>query len=160
MQVLRDHGQDKKYHHSMIGWNGRMDGIQGAVLSVKLKRLAAANNARRTHAGLYNELLAPVKQVIIPKEAKDRLHVYHVYAVRVQNRDYVLQRLSERGIGCGVHYPVPVHLQPAYAFLGHKAGDFPVSETCGREFLSLPMFPELTPAQVESVVHELCEATT
>ena len=159
MQVLRDHGQDKKYHHSMIGWNGRMDGIQGAVLSVKLKRLAAANNARRTHARLYNELLAPVKQVKAPKEAKDRLHVYHVYAVCVQNRDQVLKRLSERGIGCGVHYPIPVHLQPAYAFLGHKVGDFPVSEKCGREFLSLPMFPELTPAQVEKVVQELCEAT-
>ena len=158
VQVLRDHGQDKKYHHSMIGWNGRMDGIQGAVLSVKLKRLAAANDARRTHAGLYNELLAPVKQVIAPKEAKNRLHVYHVYGVRVQNRDQVLKRLSERGIGCGVHYPVPVHLQPAYAFLGHKAGDFPISETCGRESLSLPMFPELTPAQVERVVQELCEA--
>lgn len=158
VQVLRDHGQDKKYHHSMIGWNGRMDGIQGAVLSVKLTRLAASNNARRTHARLYNELLAPVKQVIAPKEAKDRLHVYHVYAVCVQNRDQVLKRLSESGIGCGVHYPVPVHLQPAYAFLGHTVGDFPVSETCGREFLSLPMFPELTPAQVEKVVQELREA--
>ena len=158
VQVLRDHGQDKKYHHSMIGWNGRMDGIQGAVLSVKLTRLAAANNARRTHARLYNELLAPVKQVIAPKEAKDRFHVYHVYAVCVQNRDQVLKRLSESGIGCGVHYPVPVHLQPAYAFLGHKVRDFPVSEKCGREFLSLPMFPELTPAQVEKVVQELREA--
>ncbi|MGH7184025.1 MAG: DegT/DnrJ/EryC1/StrS family aminotransferase [Nitrospiraceae bacterium] len=158
VQVLRDHGQDKKYHHSMIGWNGRMDGIQGAVLRVKLKHLGAANDARRTHAALYNKLLEPVKQVIAPKAAKDRLHVYHVYAVRVQNRDRVLKQLSERGISCGIHYPVPIHLQPAYTFLKHKVGDFPVSETCGRESLSLPMFPELTPTQVESVVQELREA--
>lgn len=158
MQVLRDHGQDKKYHHSMIGWNGRMDGIQGAVLGVKLKRLAAANHARRTHAHLYNELLAPIKKVVVPRDVKDRLHVYHVYAVRVQNRDQVLKRLTERGIGCGVHYPVPVHLQPAYSFLDKKDGDFSVSEKCGREFLSLPMFPELTSVQVEEVVQELREA--
>jgi len=158
MQVLRDHGQERKYHHSMIGWNGRMDGIQGAVLRVKLKRLADANNARRTHARLYGELLASAKGVIVPREAKDRQHVYHVYAVRVQNRDQVLKRLSDRGIGCGIHYPIPVHLQAAYEFLDCKNGDFPVSEACGKEFLSLPMFPELTPAQIEKVVHELREA--
>jgi dTDP-4-amino-4,6-dideoxygalactose transaminase len=158
MQVLRDHGQERKYHHSMIGWNGRMDGIQGAVLRVKLKQLAIANNARRTHARLYSELLESVKDVIVPREAKDRQHVYHIYAVRVQSRDQVLKRLSDRGIGCGIHYPIPVHLQVAYKFLGHKVGDFPVSEACGREFLSLPMFPELTHAQVESVVQELCDA--
>ena len=99
-----------------------------------------------------------MKNVLIPKEAEDRQHVYHIYAVRVQNRDQVLKRLSEQGIGCGIHYPIPVHLQVAYKFLGHKIGDFPVSEMCGREFLSLPMFPELTHAQVESVVHELREA--
>ena len=157
MQVLRDHGQDKKYHHSMIGWNGRMDGIQGAVLRVKLKGLLAANEARRSHARHYDELLGSVKQVIAPKEANERVHVYHVYALRVQNRDQVLKRLSERGIGCGVHYPVPIHLQPAYAFLGHKVGDFPVSEKCGKEFLSLPMFPELTQKQVETVVQVLKE---
>jgi dTDP-4-amino-4,6-dideoxygalactose transaminase len=158
MQVLRDHGQERKYHHSMIGWNGRMDGIQGAVLRVKLKQLAIANNARRTHARLYSQLLESVKDVIVPREAKDRQHVYHIYAVRVQSRDQVLKRLSDRGIGCGIHYPIPVHLQVAYKFLGHKVGDFPVSEACGREFLSLPMFPELTHAQVESVVQELCDA--
>lgn len=155
VHVLRDHGQGKKYHHSMIGWNGRMDGIQGAVLRVKLKRLTDANNARRAHACLYSELLSSFKQVTIPKETKDRMHVYHIYAVRVRNRDQVLQRLSDRGIGCGIHYPIPVHLQTAYKFLGHKVGDFPVSEICGREFLSLPMFPELTQIQVEKVVNEL-----
>lgn len=159
VQVLRDHGQDRKYHHSRIGWNGRMDGIQGAVLGVKLRRLSEANFARRTNAAIYDKLLAPVKQVIIPRVGKDRLPVYHVYAVRIQDRDDVLKSLSERGIGCGVHYPIPVHLQPAYGFLGHRIGDFPVSEACGREFLSLPMFPELNPIQIENVVQELREVT-
>ncbi|MBX3305830.1 MAG: DegT/DnrJ/EryC1/StrS family aminotransferase [Nitrospira sp.] len=157
VQVLRDHGQDRKYHHSVIGWNGRMDGIQGAVLAVKLRRLSEANLARRANAAIYDKLLTSVKQVITPKVGKDRLPVYHVYAIRVQDRDGVLKRLSDRGIGCGVHYPVPVHLQPAYAFLEYRVGDFPVSEACGREFLSLPMFPELNSTQIESVVHELQE---
>jgi dTDP-4-amino-4,6-dideoxygalactose transaminase len=160
IQVLRDHGQDKKYHHSMVGWNGRMDGIQGAVLKVKLKGLAAGNEARRNHAKLYNShILKLTEHVIVPKEAEGRRHVYHVYAVRVKNRDVVLKDLSERGIGCGVHYPVPIHLQPAYSFLGYKEGDFPVSEKCGKEFLSLPMFPELKNSQIETVVEALHEAT-
>lgn len=157
MEVLRDHGQARKYHHSMIGWNGRMDGIQGAVLRIKLKRLATSNNARRTLARLYDELLAPVKQVIAPREAKDRVHVYHVYAVRVQDRDRVMESLSDRGIGCGVHYPIPVHLQQAYESLGYKTGDFPVAEKCAQQFLSLPMFPEMTEVQVKHVVGELSE---
>ena len=156
---LRDHGQDRKYHHSVIGWNGRMDGIQGAVLSVKLQRLSADNHARRSNAALYTKLFESVPQVITPTVGKDQLPVYHVYAVRVPDRDRVLNRLVERGVGCGIHYPVPVHLQPAYAFLGHKVGDFPVSETCGREFLSLPMFPELTATQIEWVVQVVREAT-
>jgi dTDP-4-amino-4,6-dideoxygalactose transaminase len=159
VQVLRDHGQDRKYHHSIIGWNGRMDGIQGAVLRVKLRRLSEANAARRANAAIYDKLLAPGKHVITPAVGKDRVPVYHVYAVRVQDRDGVLKRLSDRGIDCGVHYPVPVHLQPAYASLGYRVGDFPVSEACGREFLSLPMFPELNPTQIEKVVQELWEAT-
>lgn len=155
VQALRDHGQERKYHHSMIGWNGRMDGIQGAVLRVKLKLLQESNDARRNHAMLYDELLTSVKQVITPKEGKHRRHVYHVYSVRVQNRDHVLKGLSDRGIGCGVHYPIPIHLQPAYKSLGYMLGDFPMSEKCAREFLSLPMFPEMTAIQVERVVEEL-----
>lgn len=157
--MLRDHGQDRKYHHSMIGWNGRMDGIQGAVLRVKLQRLSADNHARRSNAALYTKLFESVPQVITPTVGKDQLPVCHVYAVRVPDRDRVLNRLVEHGVGCGIHYPVPVHLQPAYAFLGHKVGDFPVSETCGREFLSLPMFPELTATQIEWVVQVVREAT-
>jgi dTDP-4-amino-4,6-dideoxygalactose transaminase len=98
-----------------------------------------------------------MKQIITPIEAKDRKHVYHVYAVRVPNRDQMLKGLADRGIGCGVHYPIPIHLQPAYRALGYKPGDFPVAEQCAQEFLSLPMFPELTTAQVETVVQALGE---
>lgn len=154
MQMLRDHGQERKYHHAVIGWNGRMDGIQGAVLRVKLKRLTEANRARRAHARFYNELLAGIPMVTLPSEAQGRTHVYHVFAVRVPNRDRVMKALSDRGVGCGVHYPVPIHLQPAYKSLGHKSGDFPVAEQCANEFLSLPMFPELTEVQVKDVVAE------
>ena len=160
MQVLRDHGQAKKYHHTMIGWNGRMDGIQGAVLRIKLKRLSSGNEARRANAQCYDKLLENNKSVILPKEAKDRKHVYHVYAVRISQRDQVMKRLADRGIGCGVHYPIPVHLQPAYQFLGHKVGDFPITEKCAGEFLSLPMYPELTRAQIEQVVHVLEDVLT
>ena len=159
IQILRDHGQERKYCHTLIGWNARMDGIQAAVLRVKLKRLDAANSARRTHAQLYNELLAPMEQVILPKEAKSCLHVYHVYAVRVRERDRVLKLLAERGITCGIHYPIPLHLQQAYQSLGYRTGDFPVTEKCAKEFLSLPMFPELTSIQIQSVVRKLSAIT-
>jgi len=155
MQVLRDHGQAKKYFHSMIGWNGRMDGIQGAVLSVKLKGLDGSNSRRRAHARSYNELLAGVDEIVLPVEPASCQHVYHVYAVRVPERDRVLAAMAERGISCGIHYPVPVHLQEAYRFLGLGEGSFPVAERCASEFLSLPMFPELTPEQVETVAREL-----
>lgn len=155
IQVLRDHGQSKKYHHSDIGWNARMDGIQGAVLRVKLKGLARGNAARRDHARQYRELLGNRKDLIMPHEADYSKPVYHVYAIRVQERDQLLRALTERGIGCGIHYPVPVHLQPAYRGLGLGRGSFPVAERCAEEFLSLPMFPELTPEQIETVASEL-----
>jgi dTDP-4-amino-4,6-dideoxygalactose transaminase len=155
IQVLREHGQPKKYFHSVIGWNARMDGIQGAVLSVKLKHLARANAARHLRAEQYDRLLAGVSGILTPKEAQQRRHVYHLYAVRVKQRDRLLQALGERGIGCGIHYPIPVHLQEAYRFLGYAVGSLPVAERCANEFLSLPMFPELTAEQVESVVTEL-----
>jgi dTDP-4-amino-4,6-dideoxygalactose transaminase len=155
IRCLRDHGQVRKYHHDHIGWNARMDGIQGAVLQVKLRRLAAANEARRNHARQYARLLADVEQVVLPVEAPGRTHVYHVYAVRVPDRDEVLQRMGRRGIACGIHYPIPVHLQKAYQHLGYGEGSFPVAEQCAREFLSLPMYPELRPEQVELVATEL-----
>ena len=158
IQVLRDHGQTKKYHHSCIGWNARMDGIQAAVLSVKLKRLDAANARRRARAHEYGALLADCAQLVLPIEAGYNRHVYHIYAVRVPDRDRVLRALSDSGIGCGIHYPVPLHLQEAYRFLGHVRGAFPVAERCADEFLSLPMFPELTAAQVEAVAAALKHA--
>jgi dTDP-4-amino-4,6-dideoxygalactose transaminase len=154
LEVLRDHGQAKKYFHSVIGWNARMDGLQAAVLRVKLKHLQSANDRRRSHARLYRELLADLP-VIIPVEAPQNHHVYHVYAVRVSDRDRMLEALTRAGIGCGIHYPVPVHLQEAYRGLGHGSGSFPVAELCAGEFLSLPMFPELTSDQIRLVVHEL-----
>ncbi len=148
--MYRDHGQARKYHHALIGWNARMDGIQGAVLSVKLPHLEAANQRRRAHAALYRKLLAG-SEVITPVEAPGNHHVYHVYAVRVAQRDAVLAAMGEAGI----HYPVPVHLQEAYAFLGYRPGSFPVAEQCAREFLSLPMYPELTEEQIRYVAAQL-----
>ena len=155
MQVLRDHGQARKYYHSHIGWNGRMDGIQGAVLSVKLKQLEVANVRRRAHALLYDQLLGGMEEVITPVQAPFNQSVYHIYAVRVKDRDQVLQSLAEKGISCGIHYPVPVHLQEAYRFLGQGKGSFPVAERCAEEFLSLPMYPELAREQVQAVADEL-----
>lgn len=155
MMVFRDHGQAKKYHHSMIGWNARMDGIQGAVLKVKLKHLDSYNNGRRSRAALYKQLLGDVEQICLPTEASYGKHIYHIYAIRTQKRDALMKELGARGIGCGIHYPIPVHLQDAYAFLGHKRGSFPVAERCASEFLSLPMFPELTDEQVHQVAREL-----
>jgi dTDP-4-amino-4,6-dideoxygalactose transaminase len=155
MQVRRDHGQARKYYHSHIGWNGRMDGIQGAVLSVKLKQLDVSNLRRRSHALLYDQLLGEMEEVIIPAQDPSNQSVYHIYAVRVKDRDQVLQSMAERGIGCAIHYPVPVHLQEAYRFLGRGAGSYPVAERCASEFLSLPMFPELTRDQIHAVAEEL-----
>jgi len=152
LQMFREHGQKKKYYHDVVGWNGRMDGLQGAVLSVKLKYLDQANNGRRRAAARYNQLLNGTPGVILPSEADYGRHIYHVYAVRVSQRDAVLKQLAERGIAAGIHYPVPVHLQNAYANLGYKRGDFPISEACGETFLSLPMYPELTDQQIDIVV--------
>jgi dTDP-4-amino-4,6-dideoxygalactose transaminase len=155
VQMLRDHGQNRKYHHAAIGWNARMDGIQAAALRIKLRGLPAGNAARCEHARHYDQLLGGIDGLIIPKTAPSRTHVFHIYAVRIQQRDSVLQTLAGRGIACGIHYPIPVHLQEAYRFLGYSRGSFPVAEHCADEFLSLPMFPELTPDQVEYVGREV-----
>ena len=160
IRVLRDHGQDKKYYHSDIGWNGRMDGIQGAVLRIKLKVLDRGNAARRAHAKRYDEGLTGLPGLTVTPPAAYGVPVYHIYAVRVKERDRVLQALTQRGIGCGIHYPIPIHLQQAYRSLGLGVGSFPVAERCANEFLSLPMFPELTPAQTEAVVQEVKSAVS
>jgi len=155
MQMLRDHGQSKKYHHAVVGWNGRMDGIQAAVLRIKLKHLNKNNDLRRDHANFYNAQLADVKEMVKPVAASYAKHVYHVYALRVANRDRFMAEISRRGVSCGIHYPIPVHLQEAYRLLGFQAGSFPVAERCAQEFVSLPMFPELTVDQRAFVVQEI-----
>jgi dTDP-4-amino-4,6-dideoxygalactose transaminase len=157
IQMLRDHGQDAKHRHTTIGWNARMDGIQAAVLSLKLRRLEKANAARRAHAQLYDELLADDQRIVRPYVAPGNRHVYHIYAVRVGDRDRVLPRMAAHGVNCAIHYPVPIHLQKAYGFLGYGPGSFPVAERCSREFLSLPMYPELRPDQIHCVVDTLKE---
>jgi dTDP-4-amino-4,6-dideoxygalactose transaminase len=153
IRVLRDHGQAQKYFHSVIGWNARMDGIQGAVLRVKLKYLAANNEKRRAHARAYTEnLAAHASGITLPYESPSRTHVYHLYVLRVKNRDGFMKEMGARGIGTAMHYPLPIHLQQAYGFLGLKEGSYPVAERCAQEIVSLPMFPELTGQQIERVV--------
>jgi dTDP-4-amino-4,6-dideoxygalactose transaminase len=150
-RVFRDHGQRRKYDHAIRGWNARMDGLQAAVLSVKLKRLDQANAARRKAAQEYTLLFDDVEDVTVPYEAGYGEHIYHVYAIRTPRREALMSALQERGIGYGIHYPVPIHLQDAYSDLGLAAGTFPVAEQAAGELLSLPMFPELRPEQIQYV---------
>jgi dTDP-4-amino-4,6-dideoxygalactose transaminase len=127
------------------------------VLRIKLKRLANWNEARRRNAQYYNELLSPIKGVTVPKEADGCRHVYHLYVILVDDRDGLQKYLTEKGIGTGLHYPVPLHLQKAYGYQGYKEGDFPVTESVAKRLLSLPMFPELTKAQIEYVAQNIKE---
>jgi len=152
IRILRDHGQVRKYFHSMVGWNCRMDGIQAAVLRIKLRLLETNNRRRRDHAAHYDHELGQMEGIVTPALASYARHVYHIYAIRVANRDEVIKCLADQGIGTGIHYPVPVHLQEAYRHLGYRCGAFPVAERCASEFLSLPIYPELTYAQVEEVI--------
>jgi dTDP-4-amino-4,6-dideoxygalactose transaminase len=158
IQMLRDHGQSRKYHHTTMGWNCRMDGIQAAVLSIKLGHLDEANSLRRKHALEYNRVFAGIDEIRTPFEVKYARHVYHVYAIRVQERDEIRRHLQEKGVGCAVHYPVPIHLQEACRNLGYEEGAFPIAEKLAEEFLSLPMFPELTAEQIEYVACRVSEA--
>jgi dTDP-4-amino-4,6-dideoxygalactose transaminase len=155
VRILRDHGQAKKYYHSVIGWNARMDGLQAAVLSVKLKHLPQWNKARIDNAQLYNKLLADIDGVITPVKADCAKHVYHIYAIRTQDRDAMISTLAENDIFCAIHYPVPVHLQDAYKCLEYGKDSFPVAEKCSEHILSLPMFAELSEVQIEKVVTEI-----
>jgi dTDP-4-amino-4,6-dideoxygalactose transaminase len=147
---LRDHGSTARYFHDEVGFNYRMEGIQGAVLGVKLKRLAEWNAARRRIAHRYHELLngTPLK---LPREADYAQSAYHIYAVRHPRRDDLKKHLEANRIGYSLHYPLPLHLQKCYASLGYKAGDFPVAEQAARECLCLPIYPELTETQVDRV---------
>ncbi|BCH35530.1 glutamine--scyllo-inositol aminotransferase [Mesorhizobium sp. L-8-10] len=152
IRMLRDWGQEQRYHHALKGFNYRMDGIQGAVLRVKLRHLENWTEARRRHARHYSDLLSGATRIRTPVEADGRRHVYHVYAIRTHDRDGLQKALAAEGIHTGLHYPIPVHLQEAHLDLGHKPGDFPISEAAAREVLSLPIYPEMTARQVEQVV--------
>jgi dTDP-4-amino-4,6-dideoxygalactose transaminase len=150
IRMLRDWGAEKKYFHALKGFNYRMDGVQGAILRVKLRYLPEWTEARRAHAKAYQSLLRD-SGVVLPQEMPYSHHVYHVYAVRTPDRNGLQQALQNEGVQTGIHYPIPVHLQEAHADLGYKAGDFPMSEKAASEVLSLPMFPELTFSQIEAV---------
>ena len=132
-----------------------MDGIQGAVLSVKLKYLERWNEARRNNAKLYNEFLSGTDGIILPKEEEYAKHVYHIFAVRVQNRDKLIEKLARKEINYGIHYPIPVHLTKAYEFLELGKGSFPIAEKIAEEFVSLPMYAELPKAHIEYVTSEI-----
>jgi len=173
MRQLRNHGSSRRYYHEEFGWNGRMDAIQAAVLRVKLAHIADWNQRRQEHAATYdrlfassgltsgrtsnqtsNQLSAPVRLLSCSPTAK---HVFHQYVIRAQRRDELRKFLAERKIGSEVYYPLPLHLQPVFSYLGLKAGDLPVSEQAAREVLALPMFPELTEAEIRLVVESIAD---
>jgi len=150
IRLLRNHGRAAKYEHDRVGFNNRMDGIQGAVLNVKLKHLDTWNEKRTKIAAMYTELLGDgIETPAVPDWADPS---WHLYVIRVEQRDRLFERLREMGIGVGIHYPIPLHLQPAYTDLGYKEGDFPHAEAAAKSILSLPMYPELSVSQIETVV--------
>lgn len=155
LRMLRNYGQREKYYHEEVGFNRRLDTLQAAVLNVKLPHLDGWNDARRRNAALYTELLAGNPAVVTPFVPDFVDPVWHLYVVRVAERDTIRRQLGEHGIQTGVHYPVPIHLQKAYCDLGYKQGDFPITEAVSNEILSLPMYPELTPDMIAYVVQTL-----
>ena len=158
IRMIRDHGQAKKYYHDLEGYNGRLDAVQAGLLSVKLKSLPEGNEKRRKNAVLYSKLISqlPAPCSVIPSFVPEWARpVYHLYIARVPKREDLQKYLQDKGIGTGLHYPVPLHLQKAYAGNGYKEGHFPITEKVSKEILSLPMFPELTVEQIEHVVKEI-----
>jgi dTDP-4-amino-4,6-dideoxygalactose transaminase len=156
MRMLRDWGAEKKYQHVLKGFNYRMEGVQGAILRVKLRHLEDWTAARRANAAAYSKMLAS-SDLVLPAETPGNRHVFHVYAVQSDVRQAFMDSLGARGVQTGIHYPFPVHLLPAYADLGYHAGDLPVSERIAARVVSLPMFPELTTAQIEEVAQAVTE---
>jgi dTDP-4-amino-4,6-dideoxygalactose transaminase len=154
LRLLRDHGSTSKYAHAIVGYNFRMEEIQAAVLNVKLRHLDDWNDARRARAATYNASLSSAG-LVLPEEMDYGRHVYHVYAVQSQNRDDLQKRLTAAGVQTGVHYPIPIHLQPAYNSLGYKGGELPITENLAERVLSLPMFPELSDEQIGRVAEVL-----
>jgi len=156
-RTLRNWGEETRYEHRLKGFNYRMDGIQGAILRVKLRHLEAWTERRRQVAAWYSEVL-DTESIRLPKARAGCRHVYHVYVVRSEARDELREALTKEGIQTGIHYPIPVHLQPAHADLGYRSGDFPVAEVVAREVLSLPIFPEMTRDQVQTVAAVVSKA--
>jgi dTDP-4-amino-4,6-dideoxygalactose transaminase len=157
VRMLRDWGQDRKYHHVLRGFNYRMEGFQGSVLGVKLRHLEAWTEARRRIAEQYNQLLANC-DVQTPEQMPWAHHVYHVYTLRIEDRDGMQSALAEQGVQTGIHYPIPVHLQPAYADLGYRTGSFPRAEAAAKQVLSLPLYPELSDKAVTEVAAAVTKA--
>jgi len=158
VRMIRDHGQAKKYYHDIEGYNGRLDAIQAGILDVKLRHLAKWNEQRQAHAAEYKKLFAAAgSPVNAPFEPEWSRAVYHLYVVRVEDRDGMMSALKDQGIGTGIHYPIPLHLQKAYKHLGYRDGDFPVCEQLAKEIVSLPMFPQLKPEQQQRVVKAVAE---
>jgi dTDP-4-amino-4,6-dideoxygalactose transaminase len=155
LRMFRNYGQEKKYHHLIRGYNRRLDNLQAALLRVKLKHLDAWNQGRRDRAGWYRDFLTEV--VLTPEVAGYAEPVWHLYVIQLHDRDVLQTYLGERGIGTGIHYPIPIHLQPAYRDLGYVKGDFPVAEQTAGRILSLPMYPELQRAAVEEVAAAVIE---
>ena len=158
IRMLRDHGQAKKYYHDIEGYNGRLDAIQAGILDVKLGYLREWNDRRREAAARYSQLLADTPGVTIPFEPATVKPVYHLYVVQVEERNAVIKHLAQHGIGTGIHYPVPLHLQRAYSTLNLQPGAFPVAERSAARIVSLPMFPQITAAQQERVTTQLLQA--
>jgi dTDP-4-amino-4,6-dideoxygalactose transaminase len=151
IRILRDHGQPGRYLHTMIGWNGMMDGIQGAVLSVKLEHLNKWNESRRKAAVLYNKKLSQIGGLKLPIESGQSRHVYNVYGVLAKNREHLMANLLKNNIHTRIHYPIPIHLQKAYQYLHYEKGSYPVAEKFAKQVLSLPIFPEMTETQIDHV---------
>jgi dTDP-4-amino-4,6-dideoxygalactose transaminase len=157
LRTLRNHGQSARYVSNEPGWNSRLDEIQAAILRVKLRHLPAWQGARQSHAEAYSKLLLGIPGIAPPLVPERYQHVFHQYTIRVENRDALQQALNARNIGNAVYYPVPLHLQPLYAMLGHKLGDFPHAEHAANEVISLPMYPELRPEQITRVAEAVAE---
>jgi dTDP-4-amino-4,6-dideoxygalactose transaminase len=158
VRLLGAHGSSVKYEHDEIGMNSRLDTIQAVVLNSKLRRLAAWNERRREAADRYSELLRDVPGIVLPRTADGNIDVWHLYVIRLLDRDRVLAALNEAGIGAGIHYPVPLHLSPAYRHLGFRRGSFPVAEEAAATMLSLPIYPHITAPQQEYVIGQLLAA--
>ena len=157
-RMIRDHGQAKKYYHDVEGYNGRLDAIQAGLLHVKLQHLAKWTDQRRARAAEYKRLFETAgNPVRAPYEPSWSRAVYHLYVVRTEDREGLMSHLKDQGVGTGIHYPIPLHLQKAYQHRGYREGDFPICEKVAREIVSLPMFPQLQPEQQRKVVEAIAE---